>query len=147
MDEADYLTELLARVRAALPVRDVAVIGSWARGEYVPGSSDLDVVAVAVDAVTEEQRAAVVARCSHDALPCPATKLELVVYEPDGETVALNLNTGRDGTTADRGEEWFWFVIDRWLSAGAVPALRRPAPDDVERAKAEVRRLYPDEAR
>ena len=147
MDEAAYLDELERRIAAALPVKAIAPIGSWSRGEYVPGESDLDVVAVAAATVTDEQRERIVAACSHDALPCPATKLELVVYEPDGATVALNLNTGREGTTQDRGEEWFWFVIDRRLSADRVPALARPQDDEVERAKREVARLYPEEAR
>lgn len=145
--EQIYLDELFRRIRAALRVSTVAAIGSWSRGEYVAGRSDLDVVAVAVEPVTDAQREAVVATCAHDALPCPATKLELVVYEPDGMTVALNLNTGRDGTTVDRGEEWFWFVIDRWLSAGAVDGLARPDEAEVVAAKAEVARLYPEEVR
>ena len=147
MDEQAYLDELTRRVAAALPVRAVVPIGSWSRGEYVPGRSDLDVVALATAPVTDAQRKHIVATCSHDALPCPATKLELVVYEPDGATVALNLNTGSDGTTHDRGEEWFWFVIDRALNAGAIPGLEKPADDEVERAKAIVRERYPDEAR
>jgi hypothetical protein len=147
MDEARYLRELFRRISVAVPARSVASIGSWARNEYVPGESDLDVVAVAVMPVTDEQAEMVVSTCSHHALPCPATKLELVVYEPDGETVALNLDTGRDGTTVDRGEEWFWFVIDRWLSADAVPGLAKPSESEVAAAKAEVARLYPDEAR
>lgn len=147
MDEAAYLAELARRIRAALPVKAVAPIGSWSRGEYVAGESDLDVVAVAQAEVTEAQRQAITTTCSHYALPCPATKLELVVYEPDGATVALNLNTGRDGTTADRGEEWFWFVVDRWLSADRVPGLTKPTAEETARAKAEVARLYPEEAR
>lgn len=147
MTERDYLDELARRIAAALPVKAVAPIGSWSRGEYVPGRSDLDVVAVAAVPVTDAQREAIVAACEHDALPCPATKLELVIYEPDGATVALNLNTGRDGTTVDRGEEWFWFVIDRSLSAEQIPALAKPPDDEVERAKAIVRERYPEEAR
>jgi hypothetical protein len=147
VNERDYLAELFTRIEAALPLQAAAAIGSWARGEYVPGVSDLDVVAVARDAPTEEQGEQIVATCSHDALPCPATKLELVLYAPDGETVALNLNTGRNGTTVDRGEEWFWCVIDRWLSADAVPGLAKPAEDEVAEAKGEVARLYPEEAR
>jgi hypothetical protein len=147
MDEQRYLDELARRIAAALPVKAVAPIGSWSRGEYVPGRSDLDVVAVAAAPVTDAQRDQIVATCSHEVLPCPATKLELVVYEPDGATVALNLNTGRDGTTVDRGEEWFWFVIDRWLSAEQVRALAKPRKEEVARAKAELRERYPEEAR
>lgn len=147
MDEARYLEELFRRIRAALAVRAVASIGSWSRHEYVPGESDLDVVAVALAPVTDEEAEMLVGTCGHHALPCPATKLELVLYEPDGETVVLNLDTGRDGTTVDRGEEWFWFVIDRWLNADSVPGLAKPRDDEVAAAKAEVARLYPEEAR
>jgi Nucleotidyltransferase domain len=124
MEEA-YLAELTRRLHAALPVRSVYLIGSAARGGYTRGSSDLDVLALAAQPVSAEQRDAVARTCADDALPCPARKLELVVYEPDGETVALNLNTGREGTTTDAAE-WFWFVVDRAVAREHARALSGP---------------------
>ena len=128
MEEA-YLAELTRWLLAALPLRGAYLIGSAARGGYVRGSSDLDVLALAAEPVSEQQRAAVLATCAHDALPCPARKLELVVYEPDGETIALNLNTGRDGTTTDDAE-WFWFPVDRAAARQHALALSGPPPAD-----------------
>lgn len=140
--EREYLDELTARLRRALDLRGVYLIGSAALGGYRPGKSDLDVLAVSATPVTAGQRAAVVATCRHEALPCPARKLELVVYAPDGETVELNLNTGRDETeTPD--VDGFWFVLDRAIAhryahplLGPPPqqAIAAPADDAVDRA-------------
>ena len=62
-------------------------------------------------------------------------------------TAALYLNSGRDGTTVDRGEEWLWFVVDRRLSADRVPGLARPTDGEAEAAKRAVRAWYADQAR
>ena len=81
---------------------------------------------------------AIVERLRHEALPCPARGLELVVYplataragggEPGFE---LNLNTGADmGFRVDEapGEiEGFWFAIDRAILRDARRRAGRPA--------------------
>jgi hypothetical protein len=126
--EDDYLAALTARLDAALDLVGVYVVGSYARGGYDRATSDLDVLAVGSGDLD-----AVVATCSHDALPVPARKLELVVYEPDGATVALNLNTGaavETTTTAGHGE-WFWFAIDRAVAREHGRVLFGPPPASV----------------
>ena len=137
--EEAYLAELTARLAGA---RAVYAIGSYALGAYVPGRSDLDVLVV-VDAPLEAaERDAIVARCSHDALPCPARKLELVVYTPEqlaapgrDQRWELNLNTGA-GTplhaAADpAAEPWFWFVLDLAQARDHAVVLHGPPASDL----------------
>jgi predicted nucleotidyltransferase len=76
----------------------VVAIGSWALGDYVPGVSDLDVAVVTDGAAPDLDPV------RHAALPCPARKLELVVYSADQAAAptrdlrfVLDLNTGPDG--------------------------------------------------
>jgi hypothetical protein len=136
MDDAarDYVTQLAGRVGAA---RAVYLIGSAALGAYEAGRSDLDVLVVVDAPLSPQERDGIVARCSHDALPCPARKLELVVYT--AEQVAapardqrweLNLNTGA-GEPLHAGadpaaEPWHWFVLDLAQAREHAVALHGP---------------------
>lgn len=133
--EQEYLGALLERLPAA---RAVYLTGSAALGAYVPGRSDLDVMVIA-DAPVDA--AGIAARCSHAALPCPARKLELVVYTPEqvsepsrDQRWELNLNTGAEeqhvGTDPD-AEPWFWFVLDLALAREHGVALHGPPPAEV----------------
>ena len=98
----------------------VLLIGSAALGDYVPGVSDLDVAVVAPDAVADPEAAAAPLR--HAELPCPARKLELVVYRAEQAATPLrdlefelDLNTGPGGDrllTELGGEPAHWYVID-----------------------------------
>src|SRR5881409_2250863 len=99
---SSYLDQLLSALTGTFgnALNAVYISGSAAVGAYRPGESDLDVL-VAVDQAPRSALEAVVARCSHEALPCPATKLELVVYERSalaapGERPrwSLNFDTG-----------------------------------------------------
>lgn len=116
--------------------------GSYALGNYVPGTSDLDVAAVVRAPVSRSLAAATVAAIRHEALPCPARGLEFVLYPLDvtqaGTTEAgflLNLNTGAgiasrvdlDGA----GVERHWFPIDRGIYAEHGVALSGPPGADV----------------
>ena len=116
-----YLAELVARLG---DVHAVYLSGSAALGGYERRRSDLDVIVVVEAPLAGAQRDAIVARCSHAALPCPARKLELVVYGADG-AVELNLNSGPDGTTAEPAD-WFWFVVDRAIAREHAVALLGP---------------------
>lgn len=131
-----YLDELVARLRSILGDR---LVGAWlvnsaARGDYLPGRSDLDVaVGVTVPLGAEEKRALADA-LRHGALPYPAPRLELVVYRRDvladpGPRPAweLNLNTGpaiddHVGTDPD-AEPAHWFVLDLAAARGASLVL------------------------
>jgi hypothetical protein len=135
-----YLAELARRLRDVLGDDLVGVYagGSYALGAYEPGRSDVDVTAVAAGPLAPDSKQRIVERIRHEALPCPARGLELVVYplrtarggggEPGFE---LNLNTGARMPfrvdEAPRDIEGFWFAIDRAiLREHGIPVLGPP---------------------
>jgi hypothetical protein len=132
-----YVEELKAALDAALAgaLRAVYLIGSAAVGAYRPGVSDLDLLVVAEPA-DRVRLDAVVSRCSHEALPCPATKLELVVYEPaalaePGERPrwSLNFDTGAGVRQVDfdpATQPAHWFVLDLAFARRHALALLGP---------------------
>ncbi len=141
MELDDYLAELARRMREILGEDLLAVYagGSYALGGYEHGRSDIDVTAVVAEPLDEATKRALVEALRHEALPCPARGLELVVYplatarsgggEPGFE---LNLNTGaRMDFRADLepGDiEGFWFAIDRSiLREHGIPVHGPPA--------------------
>jgi len=134
----EYVTELTARLRATLgdALLGVWLVGSAARDDYVPGRSDLDVVAAVDRALTRDEKEAVVARCRDSALPCPAKGLELVVYRPEtAPAYELNLNGGPVvpfHVSFEWGEdEPHWFVVDLACARGAAQPLHGPPLDEV----------------
>ena len=116
----DKLTNALAEALGA-SLRAVYLTGSAAVGAYRPGSSDIDLL-VAVEGASREELERLVATCAHDVLPCPATKLELVVYEaavlraPGGRPQwSLNFDTGESVHQVDwdpAAQPAHWFVLD-----------------------------------
>jgi predicted nucleotidyltransferase len=164
--EYAYLTEGARRLHRVLGDGLVGVYagGSYALGGYVPGRSDLDVAAVVREPLGGKAVGEVVATVRHEALPCPARKLELVVYTEDAALnqsaeadFELNLNTGanepfRLDTEPQPGES-HWFAIDRSVLAANGVALYGPPAGEVFRAPrredlipllAEVLRWYRD---
>ncbi|MFC6015980.1 aminoglycoside adenylyltransferase domain-containing protein [Plantactinospora solaniradicis] len=138
--ETAYLAAVLDRLAAVLgdSLLGVYPTGSLALDGYAPGRSDIDLIAVVerADPVVLEK---VAARLSHDALPCPATGLEFVLYERaavaasgTGAGFALNLNTGRELPPkvgfGPGDEATFWYPIDRAISSQQGVALLGPAP-------------------
>ena len=122
----DYLAELTRRLRAVLGEELAAVYaaGSYSMGAYEHGRSDIDVAVVVAGALPDAVKQQVVDALRHEALPCPAIGLELVVYArataeagtgPPG--FELNLNTGAEipfrADFAPGDIEAFWFAIDR----------------------------------
>ncbi|WP_432824800.1 aminoglycoside adenylyltransferase domain-containing protein [Dactylosporangium sp. CA-092794] len=146
-----YLGAVVDRLQGILGGRLVGVYlaGSLAFDAYVPGRSDVDLVAVA-DRPAAEDIAAVIALLSHEALPCPATGLELVLY--DRATLArlsteagfvLNLNTGAElpfKAETDPGDGLtFWYPIDRDMVRQQRRALIGPPfPELVTRVRSRV---------
>jgi predicted nucleotidyltransferase len=142
--ESAYLDEVTLRLEDSLGVALVGVYvgGSWALGDYRPGRSDLDVAAVVRADLPPGAPERIVARLRHEALPCPAAKLELVTYRlatarsptPD-RRFELNLNTGeRDTVRVDppgSGIADHWFPIDRSILAQAGRRLRGPPAPQV----------------
>jgi hypothetical protein len=140
----DYLAELTRRLGALLGGALVGVYagGSYGLGAYEPGRSDIDVAVVVAGALSHAAKQAIVERLRHEALPCPARGLELVVYplatarggggEPGFE---LNLNTGSAmGFRVDEAPgdiEGFWFAIDRSILRAHGVALSGPPAADL----------------
>jgi hypothetical protein len=118
-----YLDTLIRSLRDAFgeTLAGVLLSGSASVGAYVQGRSDIDVL-VAVDGASREQLQRVVATCGHEVLPCPATKLELVVYELDELAApaerpqwSLNFDTGATTHQVDfdpATQPSHWFVLD-----------------------------------
>lgn len=122
----DYLAELTRRLREVLGEDLIAVYagGSYALGAYEHGRSDIDVTVVVEGPLSGDTKRALVEALRHEALPCPARGLELVIYPratveraTSAPGFELNLNTGEDyrfRADFERGEiEDFWFAIDR----------------------------------
>ncbi len=136
---ASYLERLVARARGVLGDELVGayVVNSGARDDYLAGRSDIDVVLVVASPMSAERKAALAGAVRHGSLPCPASKLELVVYRraavaDPGPRPAfeLNLNTGPamdDHLTTDPANEpAFWFVLDLAAAAHASVTLTGP---------------------
>jgi hypothetical protein len=133
-----YVRELVRRAHGVLPeLVGGYLIGSGALGDYVPGSSDVDVNLVVRKALSQGRKEEVVRRLAHDALPCPAAKLELVVYRVEVlkhprrvHEYELNLNTG--GGLSDlifynfREDDPHWFVLDAAIARERGVAITGP---------------------
>jgi Nucleotidyltransferase domain len=131
-----YLDELSSRLETAFgrsSLRAVYITGSAAVGAYREGTSDLDVL-VAVEAADRAALERVVATCAHSALPCPASKLELVVYEVSELRAphvpprwSLNFDTGEGVHQVDfdpGSQPSHWFVLDlAFAHRHAVPMV------------------------
>jgi hypothetical protein len=137
-----YLSALSERIAEILRERLVGVYltGSAAVGAYAPGRSDVDVL-VACAELSADGLDAIVERCSHQALPCPATKLELVVYELEALAApgrrprwSLNFDTGSAVHHVGRdpgAEAAHWFVLDLAFARRHAVALLGPPASHV----------------
>ncbi|MCL7457820.1 nucleotidyltransferase domain-containing protein [Micromonospora sp. MSM11] len=161
-----YLTDLVAAARDVLgdDLVGAYAAGSVGLGAYQPGRSDVDVALVCADALDPGRRRELVARLRHEALPCPARGLELVVYrrelarsgtpEPGFE---VELNTGArmpfraTWAAADRPVEdgLFWYGLDRSILHQSGYALLGPPAAEAFAAlsPADLRRLLADALR
>lgn len=157
-----YLEEVVARLGALLgdDLAAAYLAGSGALGGWVAGSSDIDAIAICERPLDAPGR--LVAALSQRALPCPARKLELVVYRRDavrapgaGVPFELNLNTGpglTDHAVTDPAlEPAHWFTIDLAIARehgrpllGPPPAslIGAPPPGAVRAALAESLAWY-----
>jgi len=143
MQQTAYLAALVERVRSVLgpALTGVYAGGSFALGGYERPRSDLDVAVVVNSPLAREEKEALVRALRHEALPCPARGLELVVYteeavrRPSADAAfELNLNTGRAMDFRADFEpvpgELHWFAIDRGvLHAHGVVLAGPPAAE------------------
>lgn len=150
-DVRTYLAALRDALLGALSVQEVLQIylvgsASYTSG-YISGQSDLDVAVVTRSRLEESTLARVPEFCSHVALPCPADKLELVVYAYEAVhldhpalpyKISLNYNTGRSlprdhvryGNTPDDSPHWFILDIAA-AHANNLALLDGPAFSDI----------------
>jgi Domain of unknown function (DUF4111) len=142
--ETAYLRTLTERLQASLGARLVGVylFGSAGYGAYEAGLSDLDVQAVISQPLSAADSRALAARISHAALPCPARKLEFVLYTraaiaaPSRQPqFALNFNTGADQPEHlgldPAAEASHWFLLDIAMGRELGRSLRGPPPAEV----------------
>jgi predicted nucleotidyltransferase len=126
---AGYLDELVERLSEHADLHAVYLLGSAAAGGYEQGRSDVDVVAVTERSLAEDERRAL-ARAA-ESLPCPARKLELVVYRLGSDRHEINLNTGEKISFDPDDDPAFWFVLDRAIAEQHAVVLHGPAWSEV----------------
>ncbi|KAB8140385.1 DUF4111 domain-containing protein [Chloroflexia bacterium SDU3-3] len=142
--ETEYLRDVRAILRRTLADQLVGVylFGSAANGSYEPGVSDLDIQAVTHVPVPEALRRELAGLLAHAHLPCPARRLEFVLYSQGAVSPAarhprflLNWNTGageRDHMSLDAAQEAsHWFLLDIAMGREVGQALFGPPPAEV----------------
>jgi predicted nucleotidyltransferase len=122
---AGYLDELVRRLAAVTQLDAVYLFGSAAQGAYEHGRSDVDVIAVISPPSSRAVKEALADAA--ESLPCPARKLELVVYARGADRHELNVNTGELVHFDADDDPEFWFVIDRSVAEQhSIPLLGPP---------------------
>jgi hypothetical protein len=97
--------------------------GSVALGGYVPGQSDIDIIAVCQRPLPVERKQALADAISREAVACPTRGLEFVLYSRDAVAAPsrtlrfeINLNAGPDMpyrlSLDPASEPTHWFVLD-----------------------------------
>jgi predicted nucleotidyltransferase len=124
-----YLDELVCRLSEVVALDAVYLFGSAAQGAYEHGRSDVDVIAVTSRPSSQAAKEAIAEVA--ESLPCPARKLELVVYARGAERHELNVNTGELVHFDPNDDPSFWFVIDRAIAEQHSIALLGPPWQEV----------------
>lgn len=117
-------------------------VGSVALGGFVPGESDIDVVAVCDEEVDEAARQAVVENVLEPTANCPARGLEFTLYRAATASSVrpetgfeLNVNGGprmpRSIHLSPRDEPRFWYVLDRAIAHRYGVAIAGPRAREV----------------
>ncbi|GAA3776478.1 nucleotidyltransferase domain-containing protein [Micromonospora maritima] len=146
-DVRDYLADLVRRSRDVLgdDLAGAYAAGSVGLGAYQPGRSDVDVALLVAASPAGATRRALVDRLRHEALPCPARGLELVVYRRDVAASGtpepgfeVELNTGAtmpfratyDPADRPAADGRFWYALDRSiLRQSGLTLLGPPAAE------------------
>ncbi|KAH7115595.1 hypothetical protein EDB81DRAFT_669078, partial [Dactylonectria macrodidyma] len=116
----------------------VHLFGSAGYSAYQPGISDVDVYAIIHEPIPDYRRLSRV--ISHGSLPCPARKLEFVLFTktnaarqaPDPK-FEMNFNTGQDIddyiNLDPQTEPRFWFLLDIAVGRELGKSVFGPPPD------------------
>jgi hypothetical protein len=114
-------------------------VGSIALGGYVPGESDVDIIAVSEHGLSEDVKRWVADDLLDLVVTCPARGLEFSLYRrevaaapPKDADFEVNVNGGPKMATSihldARGEPGFWYVLDRAIANRCgVPISGPPA--------------------
>jgi hypothetical protein len=140
----DYIAEVVKTLEGILSSDACAayLLDSAALSDYVPGTSDIDIVAVTMERLSPERKRSVADALSTERLPCPARRLELVIFPIDAArnpspapSYELNFNTGRDTddlVSFDPDQEpAFWFVLDLAIARDHAIPLVGPPPTEL----------------
>jgi hypothetical protein len=117
-------------------------IGSVAVGGYVPGESDVDVIAVSSRAIADDEKEPIVDRLLELTDDCPARGLELTLYRSEvvadpPRTADFELNANRGPRVPQsvhldaRSEPGFWYVLDRAIAHRYGVVITGPAAKSV----------------
>ncbi|WP_435771519.1 aminoglycoside adenylyltransferase domain-containing protein [Nocardioides sp. SYSU DS0651] len=120
----------------------VYFVGSVALGGYVPGGSDIDLVAVSESALGAAQGLEVASAVLEVSEACPARGVEFTLYRreeaatpPTGADFEVNVTGGPRMPTAVRmdagGEPGFWYVLDRAIAHRSAVVVTGPPPSTV----------------
>jgi hypothetical protein len=145
LDEVAVFGEAVANVLDDTVGRDLVgiwYVGSVALGGYVPGESDVDMVAVCEVALTDSQKQHVASAIVEVSTACPARGLEFTLYRrevagslPQGADFEVNANGGPRMPTAihldPAAESGFWYVLDRAIAHRAGVVISGPPPSEV----------------
>ena len=136
-----YVEAVVERLRGELggALAGVYLFGSVALDDYRPPRSDLDIAAVAAPALRPGQAQRVAARLDHARLPCPARRLELVIYgrrrlAAGDVSFELDLNTGpglQEWRDDARQAPTHWFVLDVAIGRAHGRAVTGPPPAEL----------------
>jgi Aminoglycoside adenylyltransferase, C-terminal domain len=132
----DQVREALARVIGTELV-GVYFVGSVALGGYIPGESDIDIVAVSGTAITDAQKQSVASAIVGVSATCPARGVEFTLYRHEiaashsgGAQFEVNANGGPRMPTAVHldatAEPGFWYVLDRAVAHRSGLAISGP---------------------
>jgi hypothetical protein len=134
-----YLQAVTARIHDVFGDHVVGVYttGSLALGDYRPGRSDIDLMAVVAGSPDLDLRRQLVHQLDHQVLACPAAGLEFVLYplitvsRPTLDAgYLINFNTGPalpPVTSFDPGDgPAFWYAIDRAITRQSGASLHGP---------------------
>lgn len=139
-----YLDKLVSVLSDELNgmLHSVMLFGSAAYGAYEPGLSDVDVQAVIVRPLEPADYRRLAEKISHKAIPCPARKLEFVLYTKENAAQRsrnphheMNFNTGKcmeeDYVSLNSTEDRHWFLLDIASGIDLGVALYGPEPKEV----------------
>ena len=143
-DVTDFGREVAAHLEALLKSDFIGAyfVGSIALGGYVPGESDLDIVAVSAHHMVDELKRSVAEDLLDLTGACPARGLEFTLYRREvaastskGTDFEVNVNGGPrmpPSINLDAREQpSFWYVIDRTIAHRCGVAIRGAPASDV----------------